>query len=230
MREIVLDTETTGLDVLNGHRIAEIGCVELINLVPTGVTWQCYLNPQRANELEAFNVHGLSDAFLAKQPLFRAKAEEWIDFIGDSMLIIHNAEFDLKFLNNELKQIGMDTIKGERVTDSLSLARTIYPGQANSLDALMKRLGVDASARTRHGALLDAELLAQVYLELRGGRQADLALTPEASEATFQAGGAESNREHREARPHDATEEEIARHEAFLDSLDDTIWRRFTAG
>jgi DNA polymerase-3 subunit epsilon len=230
MREIVLDTETTGLDVLNGHRIAEIGCVELINLVPTGVTWQCYLNPQRANELEAFNVHGLSDAFLAKQPLFRAKAEEFIDFIGDSMLIIHNAEFDLKFLNNELKQIGMDTIKGERVTDSLSLARTIYPGQANSLDALMKRLGVDASARTRHGALLDAELLAQVYLELRGGRQADLALTPEASEATFQAGGAESSREHREARPHDATEEEIARHEAFLDSLDDTIWRRFTAG
>ena len=230
MREIVLDTETTGLDVLNGHRIAEIGCVELINLVPTGVTWQCYLNPQRANELEAFNVHGLSDAFLAKQPLFRAKAEEFIDFIGDSMLIIHNAEFDLKFLNNELKQIGMDTIKGERVTDSLSLARTIYPGQANSLDALMKRLGVDASARTRHGALLDAELLAQVYLELRGGRQADLALTPEASEATFQAGGAESSREHREARPHDAPEEEIARHEAFLDSLDDTIWRRFTAG
>jgi DNA polymerase-3 subunit epsilon len=230
MREIVLDTETTGLDVLNGHRLVEIGCVELVNLVPTGVTWQSYLNPQRENEREAFNVHGLSDAFLAKQPLFRDKAQEFVDFIGDSTLIIHNAEFDLKFLNNELKQLGMDTISGERVTDSLALARTIYPGQANSLDALMKRLGVDATARTRHGALLDAELLAQVYLELRGGRQADLALAPERTEREFAADGNASEREHREARPHDATDEEIARHEAFLDSLDDAIWRRFTAG
>ncbi len=230
MREIVLDTETTGLDVLDGHRLVEIGCVELVNLVPTGVAWQSYLNPQRGNEREAFSVHGLSEAFLARQPLFRDKAQEFVDFIGDDMLVIHNAEFDLKFLNNELKQLGMDTISGARVTDSLALARTIYPGQANSLDALMKRLGVDATARTRHGALLDAELLARVYFELRGGRQADLALVPERTDDGLAAGGTETSREYREPRPHDATAEEIARHEAFLDSLDDAIWRRFTAG
>ena len=226
MREIVLDTETTGLDPKSGHRVVEIGCVELINHVPTGGSWQTYLNPQRENEREAFNVHGLSDGFLSNQPFFRDKAEDFMAFLGNSTIVIHNAEFDLKFLNNELRKEALDPISGERVIDSLILARSIYPGQANSLDALMKRLGVDSSARTHHGALLDAELLAQVYLELRGGRQADLALAPTFEGSDLQADGSRAPRQEREARPHDATEEEIASHEAFLDQLEDAIWRR----
>ncbi len=224
MREVVLDTETTGLDVMVGHRIVEIGCVELVNHVPTGATWQTYLNPQRENEREAYEVHGLSDNFLAKQPLFRDKAEELVGFLGDSTLIIHNAEFDLRFLNAELAKEGRDRLSGERVIDSLHLARTMFPGQPNSLDALMRRFGIDATARTRHGALLDAELLAQVYLELKGGRQADLAfgVAPGGDDGTSEA----PPRPRREARPHAPTPEEIARHEAFLDKLDKPLWRR----
>jgi DNA polymerase-3 subunit epsilon len=228
MREVVLDTETTGLDVLAGHRVVEIGCVELLNHVPTGKTWQTYLNPQRENEREAFEVHGLSDSFLARQPLFRHKAEEFLAFLQDSRIIIHNAEFDLKFLNHELAQEGYDRLSGERVVDSLHLARSMFPGQPNSLDALMRRFGIDATARTRHGALLDAELLAQVYLELKGGRQADLAFAVAADRDD--AGDADlasaQHRPAREARPHGATAEELARHEAFLDQIDNAIWRR----
>jgi len=226
MREIVVDTETTGLDVLAGHRIVEIGCVELLNHVPTGKEWQAYLNPLRESEREAYNVHGLSDAFLAKQPLFRERMDEFLEFLGDSRLVIHNAEFDLKFINNELRMEGAEPISGERVTDSLHLARKIYPGQANSLDALMKRLGVDASERTLHGALLDAKLLAQVYLELMGGRQAGFSFAGAGGDAGEALEAEYAPREGREPRPHDATEEEIARHEAFLDQLDDPIWRR----
>ncbi len=225
MREVVLDTETTGLDVLAGHRIVEIGCVELVNHVPTGRTWQTYLNPRRENEREAFEVHGLTDAFLARQPLFRDRAADLLAFLGDSRIVIHNAEFDLAFLNNELRMEGLEPVSGARVTDSLALARGQYPGQANSLDALMKRFDVDASARARHGALLDAELLAQVYLELMGGRQAGLAFGggPAASAAP----GSGAPREAREARPHAATAEEEARHAAFLDRhVADPIWRR----
>jgi len=225
MREVVLDTETTGLDVLAGHRLVEIGCVELVNHVPTGRTWQTYLNPQRENEREAFEVHGLSDSFLARQPLFRHKAKKLLEFLGDSRIVIHNAEFDLKFLNNELAMEGLDRLSGERVTDSLHLARAMFPGQPNSLDALMRRFGIDASARTRHGALLDAELLAQVYLELRGGRQADLAF------AVVQVSTADATvtlveRVRREPRPHAPSAEEFARHEAFLDQIKDPLWRR----
>lgn len=226
MREVVLDTETTGLDVLAGHRLVEIGCVELINHVPTGKTWQTYLNPQRENEREAFEVHGLSDTFLARQPLFRHKAEELLSFLSDSVLIIHNAEFDLKFLNHELAMEGHDRISGERVLDSLHMARAMFPGQPNSLDALMRRFGIDASARTRHGALLDAELLARVYLELKGGRQADLAFGAQSAESDARAANVAAPRPVRAARPHDATAEEIARHEAFLDQLDNPLWRR----
>ncbi|MBN33765.1 MAG: DNA polymerase III subunit epsilon [Rhodospirillaceae bacterium] len=226
MREVVLDTETTGLDVLAGHRIVEIGCVELINHVQTGESWQAYLNPQRENEREAFNVHGLSDSFLSKQPLFHQRMDDFLEFLQDSRLVIHNAEFDLKFINNELRMEGADPISGERVVDSLHLARQIYPGQANSLDALMKRLGVDASERTHHGALLDAKLLAEVYLELMGGRQSGLAFAAETQGAEYINAGDATPREAHEARPHDATEEEIAHHEAFLDQLDDPIWRR----
>ena len=225
MREVVLDTETTGLDVLAGHRIVEIGCVELVNHVPTGRTFQCYLNPQRANEREAFEVHGLSDAFLARQPLFRDIARRLLDFIGDAPLVIHNAEFDLKFLNTELAMEGHERISGSRVVDSLMLARTMFPGQPNSLDALMRRFAIDATARTRHGALLDAELLARVYLELRGGRQPDLAFAV-VTEADGAAAIAVAAVARREARPHAPSAEELARHEAFLDRLEDPLWRR----
>lgn len=173
MHIVVLAIETTGLDVLAGHRVVEIGCVELLNHVPTGKTWQTYLNPQRENEREAFEVHGLSDSFLARQPLFRHKAEEFHAFLQDSRIIIHNAEFGLKFLNQELAQEGYDRLSDERVVDSLHLARSMFPGQPNSLDALMRRFGIDATARTRHGALLKAERLAEVYLELKGGCRAD---------------------------------------------------------
>lgn len=228
MREVVLDTETTGLDVLAGHRIVEIGCVELVNLVPTGRTWQTYLNPQRENEREAFEVHGLSDSFLARQPLFRHKAEEFLAFLEDSRIIIHNAEFDLKFINHELSQEGLDRISGERVVDSLHLARSMFPGQPNSLDALMRRFGIDATARTRHGALLDAELLAQVYLELKGGRQADLAFVVESQDSADSAddGVAQTPLPAREARSHAASPEELARHRAFLDQIENPLWRR----
>ena len=226
MREVVLDTETTGLDVLAGHRIVEIGCVELVNHVPTGRTWQTYLNPQRENEREAFEVHGLSDSFLSRQPLFRHKAEELLGFLSDSTIVIHNAEFDLKFLNHELAMEGHPRLSGERVVDSLHLARTLFPGQPNSLDALMRRFGIDATARTRHGALLDAELLAQVYLELKGGRQADLAFSAPTADPAADSGPAAPPRPLREARPHAPTAAELARHEAFLEQLSDALWRR----
>ena len=227
MREVVLDTETTGLDVLAGHRIVEIGCVELVNHVPTGDTFQRYLNPDRANEREAFEVHGLSDNFLSRQMRFREVADDLMDFLTDSPLIIHNAAFDLGFLNFELEQAGHPRISGERVVDSLELARRMFPGQANSLDALMRRFEIDATARTHHGALLDAELLAQVYLELKGGRQQGLGFGPAADDqAVAVEDEAETETTVRDARPHEPTAQELAAHEAFLDNLNDPIWRR----
>jgi len=227
MREVVLDTETTGLDVLAGHRIVEIGCVELVNHVPTGKTYQQYLNPDRPNEREAFEVHGLSDSFLARQRRFREVADGLVAFLRDSPIVIHNAAFDLGFLNYELEQAGHPRISGERVVDSLELARRMFPGQGNSLDALMRRFEIDASARTHHGALLDAELLARVYLELKGGRQQGLGFGPDPSHGRSDVeGGAAVERPARDARPHEPTPEELAAHEAFLDRLNDPIWRR----
>ena len=171
MREVVLDTETTGFAVKAGHRIVEIACVELVNLVPTGHYWQSYLNPQRASESGALGVHGLDRAFLARQPLFRDKAEELLAFLGDSRIVIHNAAFDLGFLDSELAAAGHGPLGRDRVVDTLAIARARFPGVPNSLDALTRRYGIDATAREeRHGALIDAELLARVYLELRGGR------------------------------------------------------------
>ncbi len=227
MREVVLDTETTGLDVLAGHRIVEIGCVELVNHVPTGQTFQRYLNPDRANEREAFEVHGLSDNFLSRQMRFREIADDLMDFLTDSPLIIHNAAFDLGFLNFELEQAGHPRISGERVVDSLELARRTFPGQANSLDALMRRFEIDATARTHHGALLDAELLAKVYLELKGGRQQGLGFGPAVDDqAVAVEDEADTETTVRDARPHEPTAQELAAHEAFLDNLNDPIWRR----
>jgi DNA polymerase-3 subunit epsilon len=176
IREIVLDTETTGLDPQTGDRLVELGCIELFNSLPTGETFHRYIDPERDMPAEAFRVHGLSREFLTGKPKFAEIAEEFLAFIGDAKLVIHNAEFDMKFLNAELKRVGLAPLTFERVIDTLSLARRKHPGAPNSLDALCARYGVDNSRRTKHGALLDSEILAEVYLELSGGRQAALQL------------------------------------------------------
>jgi DNA polymerase III subunit epsilon len=176
MREIVFDTETTGLDPYQGHRLLEIGCIELVNRFPTGQTFHRHINPERDVPVEAFNVHGLSFEFLKDKPLFADVAAELTEFIGDAPLIAHNASFDLSFLNAELERAGLPVVARERLVDTLLLARRKYPGGSNRLDDLCQRFGIDNSRRTKHGALLDAELLAEVYLELIGARQAQLGL------------------------------------------------------
>jgi DNA polymerase-3 subunit epsilon len=180
MREIVLDTETTGLEPAEGHRIVEIGAVELVNHMPTGRTFHQYINPQRPMPKEAFEVHGLGDDFLRDKPVFKAVGQALLDFIEDSRLVIHNAAFDMKFLNAELGWAGLPTLAAERALDTLLIARKRFPGSPASLDALCRRFGVDNSSRERHGALLDSEILAEVYLELVGGRQPDLVLAGQA--------------------------------------------------
>lgn len=176
IREIVLDTETTGLDPATGDRLVELGCVELLNSIPTGETFHRYLDPERDMPEEAFRVHGLSREFLTGKPKFAEVADAFLEFIGDSKLIIHNAEFDMKFLNAELRRIERQVLSMDRVIDTLALARRKHPGSPNSLDALCSRYGIDNSRRTKHGALMDSEILAEVYLELCGGRQAALEL------------------------------------------------------
>ncbi|HEX3810600.1 MAG TPA: DNA polymerase III subunit epsilon [Rhizomicrobium sp.] len=177
MREIVLDTETTGLDPADGHRIVEIGCVELFDHLPTGVTFQCYLNPERLVG-DSERIHGISDAHLVDKPLFAHVADEFVAFIGDAPLIIHNASFDLKFLNFELQRAGRPHIPYARAIDTIEIAKSKIPGARYSLDELCKRFAIDLSVRTKHGALLDAQLTAQVYLELAGGRQTRFKLAP----------------------------------------------------
>jgi len=222
MREIVLDTETTGLDPKD-HRLVEIGCLELKYHVPTGRTYHTYLNPERPMSAGAFEVHGLDDAFLAGQPLFGAVADDLLEFLGDDPLVIHNAQFDLGFLNRELARVGRDGLAAARAIDTVALARRKFPGAPANLDALCKRFGIDASSRVKHGALLDAELLAQVYLELIGGSQPGLEL---AAEQRAEESGPVT-REARPPRPHAPTAEESVRHSAFLDAeIADPIWRR----
>ncbi|MEA2840727.1 MAG: polymerase subunit epsilon [Methylobacteriaceae bacterium] len=177
MREIVLDTETTGLDPSEGHRLVEIGGVELYNCIPTGQVFHRYIDPQRDIPESAYEVHGLSREFLTGKPLFEHVVEEFLAFVGDAKLVIHNAEFDMRFLNAELARAGRSTIALDRALDTLTLARRRHPGLSNSLDALCARYGIDNSRRTKHGALLDAEILAEVYAELNGGRQAALVLS-----------------------------------------------------
>lgn len=223
MREIVLDTETTGLDPAAGHRIVEIGCLELLNHVPTGRHFREYLNPEREMPAEAFAIHGLSDAFLADKPLFADIAEPFLEFIGDAKLVIHNAEFDIGFINAELKRLDKPPLARERAIDTVKLARKRFPGAQASLDALCRRFEVDTSQRTLHGALLDCELLAAVYLELRGGRQPgfDLAQQRGRSSALPVA-----ERSRREPRPHSPSATELAAHDSLLEKIDDPIWRR----
>ena len=185
MRRIALDTETTGLNPLDGHRVVEIGCVELDNNIPTGKEWHTYLNPERSVPEAAFAVHGLGDKFLSSKPLFKDISSELLNFIDGAELVIHNARFDIGFLNNELKLVNLPIIKIEEAIDTVQLARQTIPGAAASLDALCKRFNIDLSQRKKHGALLDAQLLAEVYLELTGGRQACLALNQPAKNLDF---------------------------------------------
>ena len=181
VREIVMDTETTGVNPNNGDRIVEIGCVELINHLPTGKTFHVYLNPERSMPQEAFKIHGLSDEFLADKPLFADVADDFLNFIQEDKLVIHNASFDIGFLNAELKRINAEILPSDRALDTLQMARRKHPGAQNSLDALCSRYGIDNSMREQHGALLDSYILAEVYLELIGGRQTGFDLSLEMS-------------------------------------------------
>ena len=228
MREIVLDTETTGFDPETGDRIVEIGAVELKGHMPTGATYHQYINPERSVPEEAFQVHGLSDEFLKDKPVFKFIAQDFLDFIGDAKLVIHNAAFDMKFLNAELKWQGMPALPYERAIDTLEIARKKFPGSPASLDALCRRFGIDNSARTLHGALLDSEILAEVYLELIGGRQPDLVLA-----STDQTQAGESGQEAWRPIPRPTplpprlTEDEKKAHAAFVDGMgDDALWKK----
>jgi DNA polymerase-3 subunit epsilon len=227
MREIVLDTETTGLNPFDGHRIVEIGAVELWHQVPTGRTYHQYINPERDMPEEAFNVHGISEAFLADKPVFRAIAQAFIDFVEDSKLVIHNASFDMRFLNAELEWAGLRSIPNEQAIDTLEIARRRFPGSPASLDALCRRFGIDNSRREKHGALLDSEILADVYLELIGGKQPDFAL----QQGTRASGPATDQTWRPAPRPRQLpprlTEEERAAHAAFVEELGpDAVWTR----
>lgn len=224
MREIVLDTETTGLDPLSGHRVVEVGCIELENTVATGRSFHAYFNPEMAMPAGAQDVHGLSDEFLADKPRFAERVEEFLEFIGDAQLVIHNAQFDIGFLNAELDRVGKPKLVNAYI-DTVSMARKKFPGQRVSLDALCDRFGVDNSSRTKHGALLDSELLAEVYLELTGGRQRDLGLAPELAAARVVAGIAiVAGGTIRPARPHAPSAGELAAHIAFLAKLSNPMW------
>ncbi|MCB2064508.1 MAG: DNA polymerase III subunit epsilon [Novosphingobium sp.] len=227
MREIIFDTETTGLDPSTGDRLVEIGCIEMVNRVTTGKTWHCYFNPERGMPPDAERIHGLSDAFLADKPLFHAKAREFLDFIADSPLVAHNAGFDFGFINAELTRCGMEPVSTDRMIDTVAMARARHPGAKNSLDALCTRYGIDRSHRTLHGALLDAELLAQVYVELTGGRQIGLELVAEvAVETSVTRLVRPADQIFRPARPHRASSEELAAHAEFLKTVSAPLWGR----
>lgn len=226
MREIVLDTETTGFEPSEGHRIVEIGGVELWNHMPTGQTYHQYINPERDMPTEAFEVHGLGNDFLADKPVFKEIAQQFVDFVGDAKLVIHNAAFDMKFLNAELGWLGMAGLPDDQAIDTLAIARRRFPGSPASLDALCRRFGVDNSAREKHGALLDSEILAEVYLELIGGRQPDFVLG-QTSQKTNASGKAW--RAHKRPTPLEPriTDAERAAHEAFVAELGDgALWHR----
>jgi DNA polymerase III subunit epsilon len=224
MREIIFDTETTGLDPQRGDRMVEIGCIEMVNQVATGRTFHAYFNPERDMPAEAEAVHGLSAAFLGDKPRFAEKVAELLEFIGDCPLVAHNAGFDFGFLNAELALCSLDPVCRTRMVDTVAIARTRHPGAKLSLDALCTRYGIDRSHRTRHGALLDAELLAQVYVELRGGRQIGLELAAERRDETITVVTMRTDRLFRPARTHMASEAELAAHAAFIETLKAPLW------
>ena len=227
MREIVLDTETTGFDPETGDRIVEIGAVELMGHVATGKTYHQYINPEREMPQEAFEVHGLGDDFLSDKPKFAEIGQAFLDFIGDAKLVIHNAAFDIKFLNAELGWMNLPQIQWERAVDTLAIARKRFPGSPASLDALCRRFGIDNSSRTLHGALLDSEILAEVYLELIGGRQPDFALSTQPQQTSGASGSSWSAKPRPTPLPSRITEKEAAAHAEFVSKLGDgALWSK----
>ena len=229
MREIVFDTETTGLDPMQGHRIVEIGCVELLDRFPTGRTYHKYLNPERDMPVEAFNVHGLSLEFLKQHGLFHEIADEFLDFVGDAPLVAHNGYFDLAFMNAELDLAKRTTFARDRIVDTLMLARRKHPGVSNKLDDLCTRYKIDNSKRTKHGALLDAELLAEVYIELTDARQTKLGLVATSTRSVPVGRNGAAGRARPSPFPPRITEEERAAHAAFVATLGDAaVWRSYT--
>jgi len=225
MREIVLDTETTGFDPQTGDRIVEIGAVELMGHVATGKTYHQYINPERSMPDEAFQVHGLGDDFLRDKPKFAAVGQAFLDFVGDSKMIIHNAAFDMKFLNFELGKMGLRQLPWEQAIDTLAIARKKFPGSPSSLDALCRRFGIDNSSRTLHGALLDSEILAEVYLELIGGKQPDFGLSNSGSQNNGDTGEAWTPRPRPTPLPSRLSEKENAAHAEFVSKLGgDALW------
>ncbi|MBF9039491.1 DNA polymerase III subunit epsilon [Rhodobacterales bacterium LSUCC0387] len=226
MREIVLDTETTGFEPSEGHRIVEIGAVELWNHLPTGKTYHQYINPERAMPQEAFNVHGLGDEFLADKPVFAAIAQDFLNFVGDAKLVIHNASFDMKFLNAELGWVNKPLLRIDQAIDTLIIARRKFPGSPASLDSLCRRFGVDNSMREKHGALLDSEILAEVYLELIGGKQPDFTLSPDNQDKDRDVVRPMRRASARlETLKPRLTDEEIAAHQEFISEMGDkAVW------
>ena len=226
LREIVFDTETTGLDPLTGDKIVEIGAVELINHIPTGKTYHQYINPERDVPEEVVKVHGLTTEYLKDFPIFADIAQEWIDFIGeDGVLVAHNAPFDMKFVNYELQRIGYESYEKDRVIDTLEIAKSKFPGQRNNLDALCKRFNIDNSARTFHGALLDAQLLAEVYLELLGGAEPTMDLSSIVKKQNRDNVFSNIQKKYREPRLFTITEQDKENHRAFLEkNIKNPIW------
>ncbi|WP_299413866.1 DNA polymerase III subunit epsilon [uncultured Sulfitobacter sp.] len=225
MREIVLDTETTGFDPQSGDRIVEIGAVELIGHVATGKTYHQYINPEREMPNEAFQVHGLGDEFLRDKPKFAAVGQAFLDFVGDSKMIIHNAAFDMKFLNFELAKMGLQQLPWDQAIDTLAIARKKFPGSPSSLDALCRRFGIDNSSRTLHGALLDSEILAEVYLELIGGKQPDFGLSTRAAPKEGETNAEWTPRPRPNPLPSRLSEKENAAHAEFVSKLGgDALW------
>lgn len=229
MRELVLDTETTGFEPSEGHRIVEIGIVELVNLMPTGRTYHQYINPKRPMPTEAFEVHGLGDDFLRDKPLFEEIVDAFLEFVAGDRLVIHNAAFDMKFLNAELEWSGRPVLPFDRAFDTLTLARKKFPGSPASLDALCRRFSIDNSARSKHGALLDSEILAEVYLELAGGQQPDFGLSsqPAQGSVSAQQRAAPLPRRPRQL-PSRLTEAEAQAHAAFIAALgEEAVWKKY---
>ena len=226
MREIIFDTETTGLDPSRGDRLVEMGCIEMVNRVATGRTFHAYYNPERSMPAEAEAVHGLSEAFLAEKPKFVESVEELLEFLSDSPLVAHNASFDFGFLNAELAMCRLEPVSETRMVDTLAIAKRRHPGAKLSLDALCTRYGIDRSHRTRHGALLDAELLAQVYVELTGGRQIGLELAGDQGADVVPIRKPAIKREFRAPRPHRASPGELERHKAFIAEIDAPLWEK----
>ncbi len=223
MREIVFDTETTGMEPSEGHKLLEIGCVELINHLPTGRTYHQYINPERDVPAEAVAVHGLTEERLKNEPTFGEVVGDFLDFIGnDSKLVAHNASFDMKFINAELKTFGFPSVDKKRVIDTLVMAREKFPGSPANLDALCRRFNIDNSNRELHGALLDSELLAEVYLELLGGRQHGLSIEVDKQSVEI---SQTIERPFREPRTFNVSEEELSAHEKLLEDLSDPVWK-----